>query len=179
MKKVSRNRSRFKTQSKVSSFKFKDRISEQVGASDPQDEAVPDILVLLRFLMKQCGGASGLVSIPIIITIPIAHDYIYNVFVQLLYQLLTITITTCLQGNFQPVCSYLRSCFAHGTPQPRTCRGLQKIVQAPFVLKYTSDNVHDFAKNVPALFFSIVPEIMSMAPGWMSCPWRSWTWQIN
>ena len=84
MKKVSRNRSRFKTQSKVSSFKLKDRISEQVGASDPQDEAIPDILVLLRFLMKQCRGASGLVSIPIIITIPIDYDYIYNVFVQLL-----------------------------------------------------------------------------------------------
>ena len=46
--------------SKVSSFKFKDGNSEQVGASDPQDKAVPDILVLLRFLMKQCGGASGL-----------------------------------------------------------------------------------------------------------------------
>ena len=84
MKKVSRNRSRFKTQSKVSSFKLKDRISEQIGASDPQDEAIPDILVLLRFLMKKCGGASGLVSIPIIITIPIDYDYIYNVFVQLL-----------------------------------------------------------------------------------------------
>ena len=38
--------------SKVSSFKFKDGNSEQVGASNPQDEAVPDILVLLRFLMK-------------------------------------------------------------------------------------------------------------------------------
>ena len=46
--------------SKVSSFKFKDGNSEQVGASNPQDKAVPDILVLLRFLMKQCGGASGL-----------------------------------------------------------------------------------------------------------------------
>ena len=62
--------------SKVSSFKFKDGNSEQVGASNPQDEAVPDILVLFRFLMKQCGGASGLVSIPIIITIPITYIYI-------------------------------------------------------------------------------------------------------
>ena len=38
--------------SKVSSFKFKDGNSEQVGASNPQDEAVPDILVLLRVLIK-------------------------------------------------------------------------------------------------------------------------------
>ena len=87
---------------------------------------------------------------------------------------ITITIIMCLHKIFQPECSYLRSYFAHGTPQPRTCRGLQKIVPAPFVLNC------DFAKkNVPASFFSIVPQIMSMAPGWMSCPWRSWTWRRN
>ena len=34
-------------------------------------------------------------------------------------------------------------------------------------------------KTVQAPFFSSVPQIMSMAPGWMSCPWRSWTWQRN
>jgi len=82
--------------SKVSSFKFKDGNSEQVGASDPQDKAVPDILVLLRVLMKQCGGASGL--------------------------------------------------------------------SAP-----------TYARTSRTELLSPAPQIVSMAPGWMSCPWRSWT----
>ena len=122
--------------------------------------------MLLRFLMKQCGGASGLVSIPILSTIPIAYDYIYckcnNVFVRLLSQLLTITITTCLQRNFQPGCSYLHSYFAHGTPQPRTCRGFAKNCPSSFFLNCTLDNVHGSRLDVLSL------EKLDLARNWVS-----------
>ena len=103
--------------------------------------------------------------------------------------MLTITFTMCLY-NYYINCLRLRLQHVYKgisnlcAPTYARASRTELLSPAPVVVckklsKLLLFSIVILQKNVPASFFSIVPQIMSMAPGWMSCPWRSWTWRRN